>query len=309
MTASPSLTAEAPEQKKPLAVRIIAGLLAVFAVVVLLFVVAVWNNNYSFHHRSRAEFNAQLDRAIETSTQWIVTHPENYGNPPLMFMVGDMAQMSADPRLQQYVQGYLASNRVHVPGQPITWYHARWAYPTLPVPLIPRSDMGTLSWQDRWFGYGSAPDKMELDPEDRANMFSPTKYSWGVRLHLQLAALDIYRSFNGPGPELNAVINPVAEGVARDAYYDFRVNDAYYQRSAMILGAGRPGLVRSRWIDRILDAQNADGTWNFCWHGWCRGVLEFSLSENDYGHSTVQAAWALYQLKYRYSDWIAKNYQ
>jgi hypothetical protein len=37
-------------------------------------------------------------------------------------------------------------------------------------------------------------------------------------------------------------------------------------------------------------------------------VLEFSTREKDDAHSSVQAAWALYQLKYRYADWIAKNY-
>ena len=308
MTASPSLTSAPASPKKPVLRRLLGWLLALAAFLAVLFAVAVLNNNYSLHHRGRAEFNAQLDRAIESSTHWIVTHPENYGNSPLMFMVGDMAEMSGDPRLQQYVQGYLASDRVHIPGRPQTWYYARWAFPTLPVPQIPRQVVPYLSWQDRWFMYGSAPDKVEITDEDRADLFSPTKYNWGIRLHLQLIALDIYRRFNGPSPELNAAINPVAEGVARDAYWDFRVNDAYYQRNATILGAGRPDLIRSRWIDRMLDAQNPDGTWNFCWHGWCRGVLEFSLNENDYGHSTVQAAWALYMLKYRYSDWIAKNY-
>jgi hypothetical protein len=289
--------------------RIVFSLFAAAVVVVLVFAIAVINNNYSVAKRSRAEFTAQLDRAIETSTQWIVSNPENYGNPPLMFMVGDMAEMSSDPRLQKYVEGYLASNRVHVPGQPMTWYYAHWASPTELVPRIPRSMVPGLGWQNRWFGYASAPDKIVITPEDRADLFSPTKYSWGIRLHLQLIALDMYRRFNGPSPELDRAINPVAAGVANDAYWDFRVNDAYYQRSAFILGAGRPDLIRSRWVERILDYQKPDGSWNYCWHGWCRGVLEFSLSQNDYGHSTVQAAWALYMLKYRYSDWIAKNYR
>ena len=309
MSAAPSPITASATRKKPLLRRALGWLLVAIAVLVVLLAVGVLNNNYSLHRRSRAEFNAQLDRAIESSTQWIVTHPENYGNPPLMFMVGDMADMSGDPRLQQYVQGYLASNRVRIPGAPATWYYPRWAFPTLNVPLIPRAQVPYLGWQDRWFTYASAPDKVEITPEDRADLFSPTKYSWGVRLHLQLIALDIYRRFNGPSPELNAAINPVAEGVANDAFWDFRVNDAYYQRNACILGAGRPDLIRPRWIDRMLDVQNADGTWNFCWHGWCRGVLEFSLNENDYGHSTVQGAWALYMLKYRYGDWVAKNYQ
>jgi hypothetical protein len=309
MTASPSLIPEAAAPKKSLVRRILVWLLTAAAVFVLLFAIAVVNNNYSFHRRTRAEFNAQLDREIESATQWIVSHPENYGNPPLMFMIGDMAEMSSDPHLQQYVQGYLASDRVHVPGRPQTWYHARWAFPTLAVPRLPREAMPYLNWQDRWFGYASAPDKVDLDPEDRANLFSPTKYSWGIRLHLQFVALDIYRRFNGPSPELNAVINPVAEGVAREAFWDFRVNDAYYQRDATLLGAGRPDLVRSRWIERIMNHQNADGTWNYCYHGWCRGVLEFRFGDTDNGHSTVQAAWALYQVRYRYSDWINQNYK
>ncbi len=296
-------------QKKSLVRRLLAWLPAAVAVLAVLFAVAVLNNNYSLHRRSRAEFNAQLDRGIESSTQWIVAHPENYGNPPLMFMVGDMAEMSEDPRLQQYVQGYLASNLVNIPDQPITFYYARWARHDLPVPDLPQWMLPHLRWQDRWFAFASAPAKVDLPPGDSANLFSPTKYNWGKRLHLQLLALDIYRRFNGPSPELNAAINPVAEGVAHDAYWDFRLNDASYQRNACLLGAGRPDLVRSRWIERMLDAQNADGTWNFCWHGWCRGVLEFSRSESDYGHSTVQAAWALYLLKYRYSDWIVQNYR
>lgn len=151
--------------------------------------------------------------------------------------------------------------------------------------------------------------QMDIPEFDHANLFSPTKYNWGIRLHLQLLALDIYRLFNGPSAELDAAINPIAEDVAHDAFWDFRVNDAYYQRNAAILGAGRPDLIRSRWIERMLDYQRSDGAWNYSWYGWGRGVLEFKLNENDYGHSTVQAAWALYMLKYRYSDWIAKNYK
>src|SRR5271167_1905806 len=100
MTASPSLTPAPAKESKRLGRRFLAWLLGAFVVLVLLFAVAVLNNNYSMHQRSRAEFTAQFDRAIESSTQSIVQHPENYGNPPLMFMVGDMAEMSGDPRLQ-----------------------------------------------------------------------------------------------------------------------------------------------------------------------------------------------------------------
>lgn len=304
---APSNTPAAP--KRGLAGRLIRLALLAIVIVIVLFAVAVLNNNYSLRHPSRAEFTAQMDRAIDSATNWIVQQPDIQGNPPMMFMIGDMAQMSGDPRLKSYIETYLASPRVRIPGRPATWYYAHWVDASVPLPTIPASQVPSLGWQDSWFMYATAPDRVPLPEESRANLFSPTKYSWGTRLHLQLIALDIYRHFNGPTPELTAVINPVAEGVANDAYWDFRVSDSYEQRSAFILAAGRPDLIRSRWIDRILDNQQSNGAWNYCWFGWCRGVFEFRLGEGDQGHSTVQAAWALYQLKYKHQDWIKEHYR
>jgi hypothetical protein len=309
--ASTSQAVPTPEPpRKSLFRRIFIWAAVAFVVVIILAAVAVINNNHSFHDPSRAEFTAQLDRAIETSTQWIVQHPEVQGNPPLMFMVGDMAEMSGDPRLKEFVEIYLASPRVKVPGQPWTWYWAHWADPSVPLPTLTPEMMPYMGWQNRWFTYGTAPDKVQLTAEDKANLFSPTKYSWGIRLHFQLIALDIYRHYNGDSPQLEATLIPVTNGVANDAYWDFRVSDSYYQRAATLLAAGRPDLVKKRWIERILDAQSPDGTWGYCWFGWCRGVFEFSLSPAKYGydHSTVQAAWALYQLKYRYPNWIEQRF-
>ena len=299
-------------EKKGFVRRLVPLVLTAILVVIALFALAVLNNNYSLSKPSRTEFNAQLDRAIDTSTAWIVQHPEIQGNPPLMFMLGDMAEISGDPRLHTYVESYLNSKWARQPGKPATWYHAHWVDPSVPLPMISDSEFQDLIFQDRWYMYATAPDRVPLPADSRADLFSPTKYSWGTRLHLQLIALDIYRHFNGPSPELNAAINPVTEGVAHDAYWDFRVSDSYEQRSAFILAAGRPDLVRSRWIDRILANQQPDGAWNYCWYGWCRGVFEFRLGDSargDQGHSTVQAAWALYQLKYRHQDWIKEHYQ
>jgi hypothetical protein len=89
---------------------------------------------------------------------------------------------------------------------------------------------------------------------------------------------------------------------------DFRLNDSFIQRTAFVLGAGRPDLIRPRWMDRILDHQNPDGSWNSCWYGWCRGVFEFRIDNGGDGHATVQAAWALTMLKYRYPQWINEHY-
>lgn len=309
MASTPQTTSAAEAPKKSIVGRLLKLAVILAVIVIVLAAIAVINNNVSFRHTPRAEFTAQLDHAIDTSTNWIVTHPEVQGNPPLMFMIGDMAEMSGDPRLKQYVEAYLASPRVRVPGHPVTWYWAHWADASVPLPTLDSTLAPNLDWQNRWFTYGTAPDKVELTEDDKADLFNPTKYSWGVRLHLQLIALDMYRHYNGSSPKLDAVIIPVTNGVANDAYWDFRVSDSYPQRTATLLAAGRPELVKKRWIERILERQNPDGSWNYCWYGWCRGVFEFSLTQEDHAHTTVQAAWTLYQLKYRYSDWIKQNFQ
>ena len=117
MATTPQMTSAAEAPRKSLVGRLLKWAVILAVLVIVVAAIAVINNNVSFHHTTRAEFTAQLDHAIDTSTNWIVTHPEVQGNPPLMFMIGDMAEMSGDPRLQQYVQAYLASPRVRVPGQ------------------------------------------------------------------------------------------------------------------------------------------------------------------------------------------------
>jgi hypothetical protein len=280
------------------------------AVVAFLVLLALLNNNYSLRQVSRSEFRARLDRSIEASTAWISAHPDMFDNQALMFMIADMEKMSSDPRLQQLLGKYRQSKFVTDTSQLFSGVWARIVDPRAVVPTIdltgvPASDvMETL-----WDAYAIAPDRVKISPAQRANMFSPTKYYWGRRNH-QLLALDMYRYYNGGSVELDATLSHLAEKVARDAHYDFRVNDSYPQRSAFILGAGRHDLIRSRWIERLLNYQRPDGAWGYYWYGWGKGVLEFGVHE-DFGlsHTTVQAAWALYMLKYRFPQWIDQHYR
>ncbi len=226
-----------------------------------------------------------------------------------MFMVADMERMSSDPRLRRMLDEYRHSKYVTSPLVPFAPVWARMVDPHAPVPMMDMSQA-----QDRdifeilWDAYAIAPDRILISSSQRANMFSPTKFYWGRRHH-QLLALDMYRYYNGGSEELNGTINHLAEKVARDAHFDFRVNDSYVQRSAFILGSDRPDLVRSRWIERTLDYQRPNGSWAYCWYGWCRGIFEFRLGDYGPDHSTVQAAWALYMLKYRYPQWIEEHYK
>jgi hypothetical protein len=281
---------------------------AIAAIALVVFVaILILNNNFSLRSTSRAQFVSELDRSIEQSTVWMSNHPELMGNVPLMFMVGDMARMSSDPRLRDIVAKFAESRRSKEPDRVITAYYICLAEGTTDVPALTIPDMDGLNWQDIVDAYAVAPHKVDLPVVYRDTLFSPTRFIWGKRYH-QLIALDVYRYFNGTSPQLDAVINPVTEAVANDSRFDFRVNDSYSQRLWIIFGAGRPDLVRRRWVERLIGYQRSDGSWSYCWYGWCKGIVEFRLGDFGPDHSTVQAAYALYLIKYRYPQWINEHF-
>jgi hypothetical protein len=272
---------------------------------------AVLNNNYSPRHTSRQAFELRMDRAIDNASNWMAANTEAFvHNSAMMFMVADMERRSGDHRLQAILDDYRKNPYLVNPFQPLDRVWRRVVDPHAPVPRILLDDSGGRVPEVSWDAYAMAPDRVELSEADRANMFSPTKYWWGSRHH-QLLALEIYRDFGGDADGLGGTINHLAEKIASEAHWDFRVTDTYIQRSAFILGANRPDLVRRRWIERILDQQHSDGSWSGCWYGWCsEWLLQFDLSKNERrsGHATVQAAWTLYMLKYGYPAWIEAHY-
>lgn len=269
------------------------------------------DNNYSLRRTSRQGFDAQLDRAIDSASNWMAGNTDAFEhNSAMMFMVADMEKRSGDRRLRAILDDYRKNPYLVNPFQPLDRVWRRIVDPNAPVPKIFIDDSGVGVPEMHWDAYAMAPDRVELSEADRANMFSPTKYWWGSRHH-QLLALEIYRHFGGVSDGLDDTINHLAEKIAFEAHWDFRATDTYIQRSAFILGANRPDLVRRRWIERILDQQNSDGSWSGCWHGWCSEWLlqvDFSRDERRSGHATVQAAWALYMLKYGYPTWIEAHY-
>ena len=281
-------------------------------ILIVLLAVALFYNNLSLIHHSRATFNAQLGGGLDRAIGWIAAHPDVSGtNPPLMYMVADIEKMTGDPRLLSVLEANKQTLNTRYAAAKLTPFWMRFADPHAPLPFITAYELSREGFDQRWFAYSIAPDKVTLSDEDMDNLFSLTKYVWGARHH-QILALIMDRDFNGHSQKVDDTLNQLVEKDARDQTYDFRVTDAYIQRNAFILAAGRSGLIRSRWIDRILDNQTHDGSWTLCWHGWCRGVFEFSSDyRNDAslsGHATIQAAWALAMLKYRYPQWIAEHY-
>jgi hypothetical protein len=217
-------------------------------------------------------------------------------------MVADCARTSGDRRLQSLAALYFRAN-----AKPYSF--GRMVDPDCRFERPSENNSWTAEHYQPWFLYAVAPTEYPLSAEARANMFSPDKYRTGSATH-QLLALYLYRKHNGPTSDLDRLIRRLSVRIASEASIDFRVTDLYLQRIAFLLAAGQTDLVKRRWVERALAAQQPDGGWLYSWYGWEPKPFRFHIAEaSSTTHPTVQGMWMAYMLKYRYPNWIEKNYQ
>ena len=263
-----------------------AGLLGMFV-----------NHNVGWWPRSRRRLEAKLNRALQLGTEWMITRPER-DNVALLFMIADMANLSGDPRLQRIVRSYLDDPLLDSEN---IW--RRLLDPTTTVKPPTRQQFDAYQDYQRWFLYAVAPQEVDLTAEDRADMFAPDRFVWGSRTH-QLFALILHQS-RQPSPAVTNLINHLCERIALEAHWDIRVTDLYLQRLALVLAAGRPDLIKRRWVERAIASQKQDGGWVASWYGWGPRLFEFSGRPRvPNSHTTVQGVWLLYMLRFRYPEWM-----
>jgi hypothetical protein len=276
--------------------------------------IAWLNNNWSIRPLSRAEFLGRLDNAVTASRHWVLAvgdptifliNEESAAllhNAALMHMVADCARASGDQRLQALTAIYFRVNADPYSFGRLVDPNCRFERPSV-------NYLWSAEDYEPWFLHAVAPTEYHLSAEALANMFSPDKYWTGGATH-QLFALYLYRNHNGATPDLDRLIRRISVRIASEASIDFRVTDLYLQRIAFLLAAGQPDLVKRRWVERALAAQQPNGGWLWSWYGWQPKSFRFRFAEvSSTSHPTAQGMWMVYMLKYRYPQWIEKNYQ
>jgi hypothetical protein len=278
---------------------------------------ALLDNRVAIRRPSRTEFVGNLDRTLARSTDWALgQYRQNaagnvstdegralLSNSATAHMVVDCASLSGEPRMKalgsSFVDAWKAEANVF----------GKMVDPAIATNAPSAPELQSLVEYQRWILHGAAPDDVPLSPGELQDMFSPDKYRTGKATH-QLFALYFYRKSKGSTPELDRVMQKIEERIAGEAAIDFRVTDLYLQRLAFLLAAGRPDLIQPRWVERAFAAQQIDGGWLESWHGWTRSPYRFSLGqESPSAHSTAQGMWIAYMLKYRYPEWIDRNYK
>jgi len=302
---------EAAEDVEPVSLwRRTRRLRRVLVVLLLLFLAviggAVLNNNVSFSGKTRAEFEEELDSGLEASIEW-VTRQQVYlagreSNPMLLFMIRDMHETAANPEFANMLKIFM---RTH-PNPANIW--RRMVDPQAEVADIDREAIDVQSDYQRWFAYAMSPEDYPLTEEDHASMLDPHRHRRGSLTH-QLLALLLIQDQGRADENVETLMNILCERIAFEAAVDIRVTDLYLQRVECLLAAGRPDLVKRRWIERILGYQQPDGGFMDSWHGWGPGVFRLHFDyEKPIPHATIQGVWVLYLIKHRYPEWVEEHY-
>jgi hypothetical protein len=260
-------------------------------------------NNASLSHLTQGDVRVQLTNGIYLGTEWTREHAQDLltrPNSALFHMITDMARISDNEVMAALSAAYLR--------QPDHNIWRRLSDKNRPAEAPSIEEVKKLQDYQQWLLYAVDPEQVPLDAEERARMFDPAMHVSGSLTH-QLFALEVYREFQGSTTELDALLDHLCERIAREEWVDFRVSDLYLQRVAFLLAAGRPDLVKRRWIERILENQRDDGGWTYPWYYWGPGLLRFHTHlQPPTAHPTIQGLWALYQIQYRYPDWITTHY-
>jgi len=265
--------------------------------------VATVYNNVSFSRATQNTFRVRLANAIYLGTEWVREHGRALlaaPNSALFHMISDMAKLSDNAVLIRLSEAYLQ--------QPDDSPWRRLSDPDRAAEPPSAEYLRGLQDYQQWILYGIDPARVALPPKEVDRLFDPDMHISGSLTH-QLFALMIYRDFQGSTEHLDALIDHLCQRIAREALVDFRVSDIYLQRVAFLLAAGRPDLVKRRWVERILANQRDDGGWTYPWYHWGPGLLRFHIhTASPTAHPTIQGLWALYQIQYRYPDWITTHY-
>ncbi len=283
----------------------LAGIAALAVALVTLAILV--NNNFRLVSNTRSELEDDLNRTLSSAIEYLDSHKMELGhynaNCALIYMIRDMAILTDDERLHTIVRAYVTSYPHIFWKRMIFWQH--------PDPEeteneeLSSGEIQNLTADQRWFYHVIGGSQMTLDKTESDLLFSPTACTARKLTH-QLFALNLLQGAAPQDDKLLALRQTLCERIASEASIDCRAADLYYQRLAFLLMAEREDLVNPRWVELLIKFQQSDGGWGFSYRPLLIESLFGEQASDD--HAAVQAAWVLCQLKFRYPEWIKRNY-
>ena len=280
------------------------ALLFTFFVAIMLFTAAY--NIYQNNKAVKWPDNQQIDSALVKSIEWLQTNKsaiESDHNPALWWMLKEASEISDKTDLVEiyahYKKSFLDKQSLNMWSPYFTAYYK----PEVPDILLMRS----LRDYQIFFIYAlSCDEDLGTEPviqkQLEADFCSLHYLHPRCTTHQQMGVRLLKKRNCGNQEKLSFLSSELIDVIHTELFWDFRVGDAYLQRSLMLAEAGRIDLIKPVWIQRILKAQNLDGGWDdihpiFTFvDGTIIGLSSMlpvlEQSKSDF-HATAQGIWLL----------------
>ena len=283
----------------------ITALLVLVAIFAAVYAGLVWNNNRAAPPPTRE----QIDRHWESSVQWLLHNRQailDNQNPILWWMIGESARVSGDERLRDLFNEFLSRYEA----QSVWWVFfdtARFRNTVIPPDFYHQF----ADYQQYFLFALSCNRQMALDPVIsvqhetdfclRKHPLSPacvTHQLMGFRFAQRFDCAEV--------DGLEHKIETSQDRIVMQLTWDPRVVDVYIQRVLMLEDSGAGARIKPRWLQRVLDAQLADGSWSALqplvplggnrYFGFNSRLAGIGQHVGDF-HATAQGVWLLSLLR------------
>jgi len=288
--------------------KIFYGMLLVSAILVLVYLFAVYKNNRSISDIDEDE----LDQYLEKSIVWLVENKKKIiknNNPMLWWMVYEAHKVSSDERLSDLLGAYYEKNSLIK--------RSLWGplFGGEKTTYIRSGDLLGFPYYNLHFIYAlNCASNLEYDApvveqQNKAGFCFQTSYIYRPAcVTHQLMGLNFIRNQSCENKdEVKPVIDALQNTITNQLTWDIRVVDVYLQRVMMLLITGQDKKVKPVWVRQILDHQLEDGGWGdfdkliSLWDGKSLGLSQKIISinsERSTFHATAQGVYILTMLLY-----------
>lgn len=257
----------------------------------------------------------KIDKALVKSIDWLhekKSFIEQKHNPGLWWMLKEASDITDKPELIEIYTDYKRNYLNKRPPNIWTPYFQPTFKPKAPDIL----EIMDLDKYQVFFIYAlSCDNALYEEPlvkkQFNANFCSPYFIHPRCVTHQQMAIRLLQRSDCGDQTKLSDLSTQLLNIIKRELTWDFRVGDAYLQRSLMLAEAGRFDLIKPVWIQRIIEEQNPDGGWDDVHTilplGWdvvigLSSKMPVIKKEISTFHATAQGVWLLSLLQQHYKN-------
>jgi hypothetical protein len=274
------------------------------AVTIVVLAVAVWVL-LTFGPAQRSEpapSVAELQRHWQQAVRWMrerEAHVLSDGNPMLWRMVREAAERSGDESLTMLARKHRARYYTREPVDAWVMLLDPHATPSSPKPF----GLDTLPGYIKFFSYAMScnaaqGESSDVQQEMRLEQCSAVTARRVLRhqkcvTHQLMGFMLMHQRRCGNPARVATMTQRLQDRVADELALDPFVHDAHLQRVLMLYWTGAPDRVEPVWMNRLLRAQRADGSWSYeapAYAGW---IWPEKLEPTADFHATAQGLLAI----------------